>query len=914
MPSRSNCMKSAKPISLGTWHAAARRAGAVALVLCATARPAWAGFPEAEEKKAGPPSVVQRLLDTPYLTDAERADIRVRHGIWTEQDLQEAARRARAAITRGAWDDPALSDQKADALDRAEAMVLRGEAAEALKVLGAIEGKAVTLRALRLTAEAQFDTGDKDAAIKTLAQLEQRVMKERQNSAWELVEGVRGLHLKSQIEGPAKAGGQDFQSMMSMLARAREQLDRLCWTAPLEEAVLLSEKDNRPEAGEALEQALELNPSSAEAYYLLGRMSVDSFGFEQAEKIIGKLRELAGRIDRAETEPVGTHEAGEAVAPYADMLESRLRVRQRDPKGALEVLKPTLSRFPSQLEARALEAAAIAASFDLPGADRALAELDKVSPNTYLGYLYVGKALAEQRQYADAARYLEEATKRAPRLADAWIELGLLEVQAARDERALAALEKAEALDPFNVRAANSLKLVRDVAGFSRIETDHFIIRYRPGVDLALAREMPAILERIYARVTGDKPGGIRYPLNFKTVIELMPDHHWFSVRITGMPQVHTMAAATGPLIAMEAPRLGDQNTVGAYDWARVIQHEFTHTVTLARTSNRLPHWFTEASAVYLEDAPRDWNYIQILARAYETNTLFDLDAINVAFTRPKKPTDRSQAYGQGAWMYEYIVTRFGPEAPLKLMDRYAAGDREPEAFQTVLGMSREQFLDEFKVWAGEQLIAWGMRPKPGQPELLTLLDEWRAKLGAGHEEDPPTIEVIDEWLKQYPDQPDLLELAVRLRVKANHNKASAEMVPLIEAFAAARPGDPTPHKLLAALFLDESSPAHDPAKAIPHLEFLDAREQNSASFSVQLARLYASQGDWDKAWAKAIRACTVAPYEAANREFAATVAIKRRDFDAAKWQLEELQILEPDRPIHAQRLKALEDLKNKGK
>ncbi|MGH7244470.1 MAG: peptidase MA family metallohydrolase [Phycisphaerales bacterium] len=907
-------MNLAMPSAFEFRRAMPRRTVALTLALVASLAGRAIGAPEAEDgKKPAAPSVVQKLLDTPYLTDAERADIRVRHGIWTDQDLTDVARRARAAITRGAWDDPALADAKADALDRAEALILRGQSADAMQILGALEGKAQTLRALRLTAQAHAARGEKDAAVKTLAQLEQRVIKERQNSAWELVEGVRGLHLKSQIEGPSK-GAQDFQSMMSMLARAREQLDRLCWTAPLAEAQLLAEKDNRPEAAEALEQALDLNASAAEAYYLLGRMSVDSFNFGQAEKIIEKLRELAGPLDRAESEPAGTHEAGEPVAPYADMLQARLRIRQRDPQGALASLKPTLARFPTQLEARALEAAAIAASFDIAGADRALAELDKLSPNTHIGYLAVGKALSEQRQYADAARYLEEATKRAPRLAEGWIELGLLEVQAARDERALAALEKAEALDPFNIRAANSLKLVRDVAGFSRIESDHFIVRYRPGVDLALAREMPPILERIYDRVTGAKPGGIRYPLNFKTVIELMPDHHWFSVRITGMPQVHTMAAATGPLIAMEAPRLGDQNTVGAYDWARVLQHEFTHTVTLARTSNRLPHWFTEASAVYLEDAPRDWNYIQILARAYETKTLFDLDEINIGFTRPKKPSDRSQAYGQGAWMYEYIVTRFGPDAPLKLMDRYAAGDGEGAAFQTVLGVSRDQFLEQFKEWAGEQLIAWGMRPKAGQPELMTLLDDWRTKLGEGHEEDPPTIELIDGWLKDYPDHADLLELAVKLRVTSNHNKASAEMIPLIDAFSAARPGDPTPHKLLAALYLDEASPAHDAAKAIPHLEFLDAREQNSASLSVQLARLYAADNQWDKAWAKASRACTVAPYEAANREFAATIAIKRGDFDAAKWQLETLKILEPDRPIHAQRLKALDDMMAKKK
>ncbi|MFN9972686.1 MAG: peptidase MA family metallohydrolase, partial [Phycisphaerae bacterium] len=342
----------------------------------------------------------------------------------------------------------------------------------------------------------------------------------------------------------------------------------------------------------------------------------------------------------------------------------------------------TLARYPKLLEARALDAAASAIAFDITATDAKLAALDTLSSATPIGYLAVGKALAEQRQYADAAKYLEEATKRSPKHAEPWIELGLLEVQAARDDRALAALERAALLDPFNVRASNSLKLVRDVGAFSRIETEHFIVRYRAGVDQVLAREMPAVLERIFARVTGDKPGGIRHIPRTKTVIELMPDHHWFSVRITGMPQVHTMAAATGPLIAMEAPRLSDQSKVGAYDWARVVQHEYAHTVSLDRTNNRLPHWFTEAAAVYLEDSPKDWSAVQILTRAFETQTLFDFEEINIAFTRPKKPTDRGQAYAQGAWMYEFMVERFGPEAPLKLMDRYAAGDREPEAFQ----------------------------------------------------------------------------------------------------------------------------------------------------------------------------------------------------------------------------------------
>lgn len=882
----------------------------------------------ADDKQALPVSpAVQRFLDTPYLTDAERADTRIRHGLWKPSDLSDPARRARAALIRGVWDDAALSDTNADPIDRAEASLRRGEFVDALDTIE--KAGSTSLRSLRLKALALDAQGKNDDARTVRAEIDRRLTKDRQSSSRELVEGVRALHERTRIDGPGNAS-QSFQSLMSMLARAREQLDRLSWEASLAEAEILEEKDNSAEAREAIQQALELNSAAADAWYLLGRMAVDSFDFDRAEKVAERLRELAKPIETSDAPP--SPDAASGVAPLADMLTARIRIRQRDPKGVSDALAPTLARYPRLVEARALDAAASAIAFDTAATDAKLVGLDALSRGTPIGYLAVGKALAEQRQYADAAKYLEEATKRAPKHAEPWIELGLLEVQAARDDRALAALERAALLDPFNVRASNSLKLVRDVGAFSRIETDHFIVRYRPGVDQVLAREMPAVLERIFARVTGDKPGGIRHVPRTKTVIELMPDHQWFSVRITGMPQVHTMAAATGPLIAMEAPRLSDRSKVGAYDWARVVQHEYAHTVTLDRTNNRLPHWFTEAAAVFLEDSPKDWSAIQILTRAYETQTLFDFEEINIAFTRPKKPTDRGQAYAQGAWMYELMVERFGPEAPLKLMDRYAAGDREPEAFQTVLGISREQFFEQFHAWAGEQLIAWGMRPQAGQPEYRELLAKWEEAIAddqskdvaPGEEKQPakparsrqraedegPSQEVIDGWLNDHPTHADVLEMALRRRLAAANGKLTPELIELASRYATARPVDPTPHKLLAALYLDATSPVHDPAKAIAHLEYLDAREQHSSSLAAQLARLYAEQGNWDKAWTKVLRAATVGPYEAPIRELAATIAIQRQDFDGAKWQLEALTMLEPDRQIHKDRLTALEKLR----
>ena len=64
----------------------------------------------------------------------------------------------------------------------------------------------------------------------------------------------------------------------------------------------------------------------------------------------------------------------------------------------------------------------------------------------------------------------------------------------------------------------------------------------------------------------------------------------------------------------METPREGGGRRVGLYDWLRVVRHEYTHTITLSRTNNRIPHWFTEACAVSQEPGPRDFDTCKMLA------------------------------------------------------------------------------------------------------------------------------------------------------------------------------------------------------------------------------------------------------------------------------------------------------------
>ncbi|MEL7473662.1 MAG: hypothetical protein AAGK04_10130 [Planctomycetota bacterium] len=865
---------------------------------------------------------ILRRLEAPFLTPEEGAALRLFHGVWRESDLEDPTAQAHAALIAGDYRNATLLDAATDPLLRAEALLHAGELERTLAVLDGVQDDAQQVRAARLRAEALHLLGRFDEADAALAPIEARLIAD-DATAEEIAEGVRALLRQTHRQGPSDAAG-DFKAMVRMLAHAR-RLDRLDWRVRLAEAELLYAKDNRKEAHDAAREALSMNPSAARAWRLLGRLAVDSFSFDAA-------LETADRLDAV----VASVADGDAVSIEAARIRAGARIRQRDAKGALEILAPAMSLYPESRSLRALHAAATACTFDRDAANDLLTELDERSPGVALGHYEVGRALSEARQYDWSRDYLEEATRREPNWPDPWIQLGLMELQAGRDLPAKRALTRARELDPFHLRADNSLRLVNELLSWPTIETDHFVIRYRDGIDEVLAREMAGTVERVHDRVTGDAPGGLDHTPTQKTLVELMPDHAWFSVRITGVTDIWTMAAATGPVIAMEAPRAGRGKQIGPYDWARVFQHEYTHTVNLDRTRNRIPHWFTEANAVYNEDGPWDERRARLLARVIDTDGLFDFERANLMFVRPEGPTDRAQAYAQSAWMYEYMLERWGNEAPLAIMDAHRDGRTQDEAIRAGLGIETDEFFSDFTAWAEDRVAEWGLSMPEGVPPVEQLVERERVRRAAEKNAKPKapgvfdpkifeledafappetedikvTPELLETWLARYPDHPDLLQLEIERILDRTGGLPRAEHMALIERYAGRRPIDPLAHRVLAQMYLDgvgeRLDPPVGPEGAIPHLEWLDAREIHSPSYASELARRYAAQRDWGRATDKIERALSIDPFNAPLRELAATIAIQAGSLDQAAHQIEALAMLEPDRSIHQRRLDAI--------
>ena len=356
----------------------------------------------------------------------------------------------------------------------------------------------------------------------------------------------------------------------------------------------------------------------------MGEVALQSLGFEKVERRV----ELA-----LETNP------NHAPALH---LQAKKLIAERRYRQAKDVCAQALAINPNDVGALSLSAAASTCLHDHRDPERMRTRVAAINPRCARWHRTLGDALSGIRQYAASEKEFRKAIELEPTEVNARTELGMMYMEWGLEDKARDALDGAWELDPFNERTKFTLELLDSLQRFATHESAHFIIRHDAERDPGLGAYIAAYLEGIYEIVTNDYD----VALNQKTILEIFPTQREFAVRITGKPWIHTIGACTGRVIALASPRQSAQ-LMGPYDWARVLKHEFVHTVTLAATQNRIPHWFTEGLAVSQEEMSRDFAWSELLADAVRRDRLFTLESIDWGFIRPQRPDDRHLAYAQ---------------------------------------------------------------------------------------------------------------------------------------------------------------------------------------------------------------------------------------------------------------------------
>jgi tetratricopeptide (TPR) repeat protein len=887
------------PVTVADHHTPGKKSAAwvVAALVFVSAAPLWASKPnpeadpQASKKEQVKPSterppapLVQKLLDDQFTSADEKQRLRLFHGQWAKLGDLTPRRRAHLRLMQYKLDAPVFTDKDVPPVLRAKAMLQRGAPEQALNALD----QTSSIEARWLKAQAHQDLGRRGQAVAQLKPVRQQLLAHQVETANAMTAGAQALALLARLQGRPAA---DYHLVMRLLARAHQELDPLYWPAHLAEARLLLAKHNPKQALEALKQAIKLNPKASEAWFLLGKLGAEQFNFERAEMAIKQLRAINNNH------------------PLASRLAARLALVQRKPQRARTALQPVLQRWPHQRAAVALQAAIEGLAYK-PKAMRAVfSRFEELAPGSAQAHTVAGAFLSQARQYELAEQVLRDAVRRAPNWPKPRNELGLLLMQMGQLKAAADTLRRATELDPFQKQAANQLKLARTLLDYETVETEHFIIRYKPGIDAVLARDMPRQLERLYDQITSV----FSHEPKRKTQIDLMPSEQHFAVRITGMPDIWTIAAATGPVIALTPPRAGaDQR--GVFDWANVIGHEFVHTVTLDRTANRLPHWFTEGCAVSQELTGRSYQDCKLLQWAMQRDKLFPLDELNWGFIRPKTQRERPLAYAQAHWLIDYLTEQYGHESVLRLMRLYNDGLGNVQAMEKVTGQAVDVFFQRFQRWGLHQMRQWGMARPIERQTVLRLFAEQRPAtdaqemlaLWSSTEPDPAALKKQAQQQLQSLNATPLTDDAADEAIDATTAQASQpayrEAQAAVSRYARARPVDPWADRAMAqiALRLGQRD------KAIGALQRLDRVETGHGTWAFYLARLYRQVGQMDEALASARRALDREPYNPRYRELAATLALQAKKPKRALHHLQAMPRLEPKVAKHHVRLAAL--------
>jgi tetratricopeptide (TPR) repeat protein len=601
--------------------------------------------------------------------------------------------------------------------------------------------------------------------------------------------------------------------ILSMFLKAYDQIDRAYWPAHLAAAEYYIAHDDEPSALKELQKAVEANPGDIRVQATIGRMMVDSFNFDGADARIEAIRDV------------------DPQAIEGELLLCRTLLQQRRPTDAQEPVRRVLKRQPKNLEAMGLLAATEALQLHDDQMTATLKQVEQLDPANATAYLEVAEQLGAMRQYPRAAAMYKVAIERAPWWTTARNGLGLLYTQSGDEDLARTTLDAAHALDPFNYSTTNYLRLLDELDKFARKETAHFVVMYDAAKDPMIPEYFGDYLESIYKQVCGE----YRCEPPVKTYIEVFPTHDAFSVRTTGSPWIGTVGASTGRVIALVAPRKGRQ-TMGAFNWSAVLRHEFTHTVTLAATDNRIAHWLTEGLAVVEEHAPMRWEWVPMLYHAVTKKELFTMENLTWGFVRPKRPIDRQLAYAESYWICQYIEDNWGHEYILKMLAEFKKGREQRDVFPEILGESLADFQRDFFEWCDEQVAGWGY--------------------------DETTTEVYD----------DLKDKAEEL-IKAKKYK---DAVDVYQKIVVIRPVDALPHTRLAGLYLTKD--VNEPEKAAAELIELHRRSLHDNIYAKRIARIYRDDGKLDEARQYALEAVYIDPYDPLAHQMLAELYEKTGD------------------------------------
>jgi tetratricopeptide (TPR) repeat protein len=545
--------------------------------------------------------------------------------------------------------------------------------------------------------------------------------------------------------------------------------------------LLLHERFNNADADGLFHEALQKDPSNAEAYIGLARVSADSFD-GQATAYLRKATDL------------------DPVRADAHELMAQLALEKDDSDTASAEADKALA-----LQADALDAMATHAAIELlsdRSPDAWFARIAAINPHYGEGYALVAHQIEMHYRYEDAVTYYRKAIEAAPRLWPAHSALGIELMRLGKEDEPRQELELSYNNEYRDAATVNSLRLLDSYKNVETIRDGATILKLHKTEAALLRPYMQAELQAIL--VAYETKYGMK--LHDPVQVEVYPNHEDFAVRTLGMPGLGALGVTFGEVIAMDSP---SARKPGDFNWGATLWHEMSHVFILTATNHRVPRWFTEGLAVHEEGehSPEWGNRItpDVLV-AIRDKKLLPVSHLDRGFVYPEYPSQVVVSYFQAAAICEFIKEKWGEDKLLAMVQSFAKQLTTSQVVQQHLGLVPEDFDKQFFAWIDHK---YGVE--------AAHFDEWRDKLkvlvSAAHEKQYDTVlrdaPVILAMYPEYVDEANIYEFIANADKARGDSKAEAAILTAYE-----HQGGQMPEMLKRLATLEESQGQADEAVA----------------------------------------------------------------------------------------------------
>jgi cellulose synthase operon protein C len=455
---------------------------------------------------------------------------------------------------------------------------------------------------------------------------------------------------------------------------------------------LLLERFNKEDAMGLFNEALEIDPKSANAMLGMAEVAADDFE-RKAEELARKALELDPKLVEAQ-----------------ELLASMALEDNNPEKAAAEADKAL------KLDPESLDAMAIHQTIDWLEEKKTTNWMDrvlKINPNYGEAYALAGHFFVINRRYAEGIAYYRKALELDPEHQGARAQLGVNLMRLGEEKEAREQLEKVYNEGYKNAMTANTLTLLDSYKNFSTFKTDNTILRlHKKEADL-LHPYFESELKRAIA--TYDKK--YKMKLARPVQVEVYPDHEDFAVRTLGMPGLGALGVSFGYVVAMDSP---SGRKPGTFHWASTMWHELSHVYVLEATNFRVPRWFTEGLAVYEETAASpDWGdrLDPQTIMAIKQKKLLPIAELDRGFVHPSYPNQVIVSYFQAGRICNFIAAKWSYDKLLDMMHSFAKSTSTADVVRQQLGMEPAEFDKQFMAWLDDSTKT-----------LVDGFDDWRKR------------------------------------------------------------------------------------------------------------------------------------------------------------------------------------------